>query len=70
MHEKDRQDETFNQDQQEMFQHPDTSLGETRPPRTPGETNLPAIPPAPSKGDDGKPADSAAGGTLNQPDLI
>ncbi len=68
MHEKDEQDETFNQDQQEMFQHPDTSLGETRP-RTPGETNLPATPPAPSTGDDGEPGD-AADGTLNRPDLI
>lgn len=34
------QAETFNQDQQEMFQNPDTSLGETRP-RTPGTQNLP-----------------------------
>jgi hypothetical protein len=34
------QAETFNQDQQEMFQNPDTSLGETRP-RTPGTENLP-----------------------------
>lgn len=34
------QAETFNQDQQEMFQNPDTSLGETRP-RTPGEQNAP-----------------------------
>jgi hypothetical protein len=36
----DEQAETFNQDQQEMFQNPDTSLGETRP-RTPGTENLP-----------------------------
>lgn len=34
------QAETFNQDQQEMFQNPDTALGETRP-RTPGTQNLP-----------------------------
>jgi hypothetical protein len=34
------QAETFNQDQQEMFQNPDTALGETRP-RTPGTENLP-----------------------------
>lgn len=43
MHERDEdepQAETFNQDQQEMFQNPDTSLGETRP-RTPGAQNLP-----------------------------
>jgi hypothetical protein len=35
--------ETFNQDQQEMFQNPDTNLGETRP-RTPGTENVPALP--------------------------
>ena len=35
----DEQAETFNQDQQEMFQNPDTSLGETRP-RSPGTENL------------------------------
>ncbi|HEY0082886.1 MAG TPA: hypothetical protein VGB61_08860 [Pyrinomonadaceae bacterium] len=35
--------ETFNQDQQEMFQNPDTNLGETRP-RTPGTQNVPALP--------------------------
>ena len=41
MHEeRDEQAETFNQDQQEMFEHPDTSPGETRP-RTPGTENLP-----------------------------
>ena len=40
MQEKDEQAETFNQDQQEMFQNPDTSLGETRP-RTPGTQNIP-----------------------------
>ena len=34
------QAETFNQDQQEMFQNPDTALGETRP-RTPGTESLP-----------------------------
>jgi hypothetical protein len=38
--ERDEQAETFNQDQQEMFQNPDTSLGETRP-RTPGTENFP-----------------------------
>ncbi|HEX8423075.1 MAG TPA: hypothetical protein VF634_06675 [Pyrinomonadaceae bacterium] len=36
--ERDEQGETFNQDQQEMFQNPDTSPGETRPP-TPGTLN-------------------------------
>lgn len=42
MHDEERdepQAETFNQDQQEMFQNPDTSLGETRPP-TPGTQNI------------------------------
>ncbi len=43
MTEKDEQAETFNQDQQEMFQNPDTLLGETRP-RTPGTENIPPIP--------------------------
>ncbi|HEY0099646.1 MAG TPA: hypothetical protein VGB76_11915 [Pyrinomonadaceae bacterium] len=39
MHEeRDEPGETFNQDQQEMFQNPDTSPGETRPP-TPGALN-------------------------------
>ena len=42
MHE-DEQAETFNQDQQEMFQNPDTNLGETRP-RTPGTQNVPTLP--------------------------
>jgi hypothetical protein len=35
--------ETFNQDQQEMFQNPDTNLGETRP-RTPGTQNVLVLP--------------------------
>jgi hypothetical protein len=39
----DEQAETFNQDQQEMFQNPDTNLGETRQ-RTPGTQNVPALP--------------------------
>ncbi|HEV7905361.1 MAG TPA: hypothetical protein VGO96_16085 [Pyrinomonadaceae bacterium] len=38
----DEQAETFNQDQQEMFQNPDTSPGETRP-RTPGAENFPPL---------------------------
>ena len=41
----DEQAETFNQDQQEMFQNPDTNLGETRP-RTPGTQNVPPLPAA------------------------
>ena len=44
MHERDEQGETFNQDQQEMFQNPDTSPGETRPP-TPGTPDIPILPP-------------------------
>jgi hypothetical protein len=40
--ERDEQGETFNQDQQEMFQNPDTTLGETRPP-TPGAETLPPL---------------------------
>jgi len=39
----DEQAETFNQDQQEMFQNPDTNLGDTRP-RTPGTQNVPVLP--------------------------
>ncbi|HKP73383.1 MAG TPA: hypothetical protein VJT82_10630 [Pyrinomonadaceae bacterium] len=38
-----QQAETFNQDQQEMFQNPDATLGDTRP-RTPGAQNLPPAP--------------------------
>ena len=53
----DEQAETFNQDQQEMFQNPDTALGETRP-RTPGAENLPPpmttkVTPASTDGEDG-----------------
>jgi hypothetical protein len=57
MQEKDKQDETFNQDQQEMFQNPDTSLGETRP-RTPGTQNVPPAAPvaADTKDSDGNAA--------------
>jgi hypothetical protein len=40
MPERDEQAETFNQDQQEMFQNPDTSPGETRQP-TPGAPDIP-----------------------------
>ncbi len=35
------QGETFDHDQQEMFQPPDINLGETRP-RTPGAQHVPA----------------------------
>jgi hypothetical protein len=49
----DEQAETFNQDQQEMFQNPDTSLGVTRP-RTPGAENSPPRPtPAATDSEDG-----------------
>ena len=37
---EDEPAETFNQDQQEMFQNPDTNLGETRQ-CTPGTENVP-----------------------------
>ncbi|HEX8456185.1 MAG TPA: hypothetical protein VF656_02595 [Pyrinomonadaceae bacterium] len=40
---EEEQAETFNQDQQEMFQNPDTNLGETRQ-RTPGTENVPVLP--------------------------
>ena len=53
------QAETFNQDQQEMFQNPDTSLGETRP-RTPGTETIP--PPAVTKDEDR--------GTANEPSSV
>ncbi len=68
MHEKDRPDETFNQDQQEMFQHPDASLGETRP-RTPGEPNMPPAP-LPATDNDETSANDTAERKLNNPDLI
>jgi hypothetical protein len=42
MNERDEQGETFNQDQQEMFQNPDTSPAETRP-RTPGTQDTPPV---------------------------
>ena len=45
MQERDEQAETFNQDQQEMFQNPDTSPGETRQP-TPGALDIPPHTPA------------------------
>lgn len=65
MHDKDEQDETFNQDQQEMFQPPDTAPGETRP-RTPGE---PSIPPSHTTNDDVAPANDT-NRNLDNPDLI
>ncbi|MCA1566826.1 MAG: hypothetical protein LC803_14515 [Acidobacteria bacterium] len=61
MHE-DEQAETFNQDQQEMFQNPDTNLGETRP-RTPGAES---IPPA----DDDEASDDSGQRKLVNPNLI
>ncbi|HJR09769.1 MAG TPA: hypothetical protein VJ842_21085 [Pyrinomonadaceae bacterium] len=66
MQEKDEQAETFNQDQQEMFQNPDTNLGETRP-RTPGTQNAP---PAPATGDDDQVAEDASNRKLDNPDLL
>lgn len=49
--ERDEQGETFNQDQQEMFQNPDTSPAETRPP-TPGALNPPPLAPHAAPDDD------------------
>lgn len=65
MHE-DEQAETFNQDQQEMFQNPDTNLGETRP-RTPGTQNVPPVTPA--RDDEGSPDDSPER-KLDNPNLL
>jgi len=59
----DEQAETFNQDQQEMFQNPDTKLGETRP-RTPGTENVPPV-----AGDD-ETSDDSATRKLDNPNLI
>ena len=61
----DEQAETFNQDQQEMFQNPDTKLGETRP-RTPGTQNVPPVPA--TDADDG--SGDSAGRTLDNPNLL
>ncbi|HLL73538.1 MAG TPA: hypothetical protein VK363_19005 [Pyrinomonadaceae bacterium] len=66
MQEKDEQAETFNEDQREMFQNPDTKLGETRP-RTPGTQNAP---PAPSTADDDKAGGDVANQKLDNPDLL
>lgn len=66
MHDNE-QAETFNQDQQEMFQNPDTNLGETRP-RTPGTQN---VPPAPATGDaDAAPSEDSARRKIDNPNLI
>ncbi len=62
----DEQAETFNQDQQEMFQNPDTNLGETRP-RTPGTQNVSPLPPA---DDSDETSDDASGTKLDNPNLI
>ena len=61
MHEEE-QAETFNQDQQEMFQNPDTNLGETRP-RTPGAENIPLT-------DDVEDSGDSAKRKLDNPNLI
>ncbi|HEX8636064.1 MAG TPA: hypothetical protein VF703_18095 [Pyrinomonadaceae bacterium] len=66
MHHDDEEAETFNQDQQEMFQNPDTNLGETRP-RTPGTQNVP--PATPTTGDREDTEDSA-NRQLDNPNLI
>lgn len=66
MQEKDEQAETFNQDQQEMFQNPDANLGETRP-RTPGAHSAP---PAQATVDDDKAAGDVANRKLDNPDLL
>jgi hypothetical protein len=60
----DEQAETFNQDQQEMFQNPDTNLGETRP-RTPGTQNVPPVSPP-----DDEATGDAANRILDNPNLI
>jgi hypothetical protein len=61
----DEQAETFNQDQQEMFQNPDTKLGETRP-RTPGTES---VPPVPAAGGD-ETSDDSPNRKLDNPNLI
>ncbi|HZH29776.1 MAG TPA: hypothetical protein VEY11_03360 [Pyrinomonadaceae bacterium] len=65
MHDEDEQAETFNQDQQEMFQNPDTNLGETRP-RTPGTQNVPPLPATDGDEASGDPAKRK----LDNPNLI
>jgi hypothetical protein len=65
MHDEDEQAETFNQDQQEMFQNPDTNLGETRP-RTPGTQNVPPLPATDEDETSGDPAKRK----LDNPNLI
>jgi hypothetical protein len=64
MHE-DEQAETFNQDQQEMFQNPDTNLGETRP-RTPGTESIPPV----DDGDDEEASADSARRKIDNPNLI
>jgi len=49
MNDREEQAETFNQDQQEMFQNADTKLGETRP-HIPGAQNIPPLAPPSSAG--------------------
>ncbi len=62
---EDEQAETFNQDQQEMFQNPNATLGETRP-RTPGTESVP--PAAPDTSNDAP--DESSTRTLDNPNLI
>lgn len=61
MHE-DEPAETFNHDQQEMFQNPDTNPGETRP-RTPGAESIPPT-------DDVEASGDSARRKLDNPNLI
>jgi hypothetical protein len=66
MHEEDEQAETFNQDQQEMFQNPGTNLGETRP-RTPGTESIPPL--SPPRDDQEAPGNSGKR-KLDNPNLL
>jgi hypothetical protein len=54
MNENEEQAETFNHDQQEMFQNPDAKIGETRP-RTPGAQSVPLTPPPSADATDAPP---------------
>lgn len=63
----DEQAETFNQDQQEMFQPPATNPGETRP-RTPGTESIAPLSP-PANDEEDASADSGKR-KLDNPNLI
>jgi hypothetical protein len=65
MQERDEQGETFNQDQQEMFQNADASPGETRP-RIPGTQNVPPVSPEA----DERASDDSPVRKLDNPNLI